>query len=406
MGQKLIKLTENDLLKIVKRVISEQSYHTLNATTDLTPIVKSETLQKTGLPCDNTNFKKMWVSAGFVNQLWSTKDLSTLKVSEEVPPTEDYFAVMVFKKVKKSDNSGFMTSPDREQKLFELKKGEGSKTFNTFYTEPNNPNTIWQIGSIKAAGNGLLALARGLKTYTSPDKVPNQITIGFEQSERVSSSLSIDMGKVNDLSTFIHGLAEDFVIAAFMKNGINSKHPRFKKVGTPQDAISKITTDGNRMSYIMDRLFIPQEDIQTVGPKLKSKLDQSKINGLVAAIPVLKSYSVDELKRNQRNNYPIDQIIDKVTTYIGSALNSVIEQYINHHREVYINRFKEYVQLTLPQEQQTPFISAINPTQYYGSLPSQRVQILLDVRVGGPRQQLPDATKETGSGTYQRGASS
>ena len=400
MGQ-IIRLTENDLLNIVKKVIEEQSYHTINATTDPTPIVKSVTLEKAGLPSDNTNFKKMWVTTQ-VSQLWSTRNLSTFKVSEEVPPTEDYFAVMVFKRVKKADNSGFMTSPNRETKLFELKKGEGTKTFNTFYMEPNDPNTIWQIGSIKAAGNGLLALARGLKSYTSPGKIPNQITIGFGQSERVSGSLSIDMGKVNNLSNFINGLVEQFVIAAFMKNGINSNHPRFKNAGSLQDVISKITNE----TYDMDRLFIPQEDIQTVRPKLKSKVDQAKIGGLVGAIPVLKSPVVVELKRSQRyNNPPIDDIIDKVTGPIGSELNPVIEQYINHHREVYINRFKEYVQLTLPQEQQEQFISAINPTQYSKGIPAQRVQILLDVRVA-PGQQPASATKETGSRTYQRGASS
>jgi len=399
MGQ-IIRLTENDLMDIVKKVIEEQSYHTINATTDPTPIVKSETLEKTGLPSDNTNFKKMWVTTQ-VGQLWSTRNLSTFKVSEEVPPTEDYFAVMVFKRVKRGDNSGFITSPDRETKVFELKKGEGSKTFNTFYMEPNDPNTIWQIGSIKAAGNGLLALARGLKSYTSPGKIPNQITIGFGQSERVSTSLSIDMGKVNNLSNFINGLAEQFVIAAFMKNGINSNHPRFKNAGSLQDVISKITNE----TYQMDRLFIPQEDFQTVSPKLKSKVDQTKINGLVTSIPDLKSPVVAELKRSQRyNNPPIDDIIDKVTQPIGSELNSVIEQYINHHREVYINRFKEYVQLTLPQEQQTQFISAINPTQYSKGIPAQRVQILLDVRVA-PGKQPAGANKETGSRTYERGAS-
>lgn len=405
MGQKVIRLTENDLLNIVKKVIEEQAYHTLTATTDPTPIVNAETLQKTGLPCDNTNFKKMWVSTQIkdgrdVKGLWSLKNLSTFKVSEEVPPTEDYFAVRVFKKVKRADNKGFTYSPDRESKLFELKKGEGTKTFNTFYMEPNDPNTIWEIGSIKAAGNGLLALARGLKTYKSTGKVPNQITIGFAQSERVSASMGIDMGSINNISSWINGYAEQFVIAAFMKNGLNSGHPRFKSAGTLQDVISRIKTEG----YNMDKLFIPEQDMQTIRGKLKSKVDQSKIDGLVGAIPVLKSPSVADLKQAQRNNTSIDRIIDNASSQIGSELSPIIEQYINHVREVYINRFKEYVQIALPQEQQQQFISAINPTQYNKGIAAQRVQILLDVRVG-PGVQPKDASKETDKGTYARGAS-
>ena len=59
--RKVIRLTESDLVEVVKNILLEQNYSEIQGTTDPTPIAKLSVLTDAGLPADNNNFRGRWV---------------------------------------------------------------------------------------------------------------------------------------------------------------------------------------------------------------------------------------------------------------------------------------------------------------------------------------------------------
>lgn len=404
--KKVVRLTEEDLVKLVKQVLSEQGggYNEMEGTTDNTAIINVKVLKDTGLPCDETNYKKMWVSTQLSNYntttngqvtsttlgTWGEKNLSKFKLSEETPPTQDYLAFKLWKYVK-DPSSGKLTH-NGETKVLEI-KDSGKQTFNTYYSEPDG--SIWKIGAIKGSGNGLLALARALMTYTGGGKIPNRITIGLKQTTRVSTAYSYDPSKINNINPTLNGIVSASFAAILRKNDLKTNDSTYQ-------SYNQMTTGfGERLvnyMYSVDDRFIPKDKLVTMRNQLQTKYDSATIDGFL-------NVNLGNTKQTLANAIYRGRDGDRIANSTVASFKPAIKRILEYFYEKYKQRIIEYIKLSFPAEFQQTAIGEINVSPFSDAMfphwLSNHIENPNYLQATG----TPGATSKQNQGTYERGQS-
>ena len=202
MAKKVIRLTESDIRKIVRNILNEQKsgFETIQGSTTPERIVNPKVLTQYGLKADESNYKNFWELKGWTNArktFVGTKDLSFF--TELSTPSDaklgDFIEFYVTPVNTKGESVG-------EDKIYKLNKS-GSINADIYYKDDD---IIYKVTRIIGCQNGLLALARAMKTDTTL-KMPNRVKISMSSEKRESSMVSWNPSKINKIQTTFNGIA-------------------------------------------------------------------------------------------------------------------------------------------------------------------------------------------------------
>ncbi len=280
--KKVIKLTESDLINIVKNIITEQTtFSEIKGTTSKERISSLSVMTNAGLKADENNYKGRWVLEGIdIGKTFSSvKNLSLFKNLTPKSPQdgENYieFTVRRFTKPVFNPDKTIKTKSTLDEATpakVESLTNTGSKTFNTNYIDDTDNNYVWRMTKIVASNNGLLALSRAL--VESKVSYPNRITIGFSQEQRTSTSYEFNASVVGNISAFLNGLNLMLTAYIFKLNGISSEYVQgdiyvsnlvAKYSTVTEEEVANLIT---RSFYSLDKQFIPENEIENFRKKL------------------------------------------------------------------------------------------------------------------------------------------
>lgn len=356
----VVKLTENDLIKIVKTILNEQAFSELKGTTSKEPIVNPMVLTKVGLNANNQNFKGRWVlNVNDINAtFFKTKNLSLFKNLSAVSPKggEDFFEVTLNRFTKQ------VTNPDRTiktpstldkstQPKVESLTGKGTKTFNTYYVDPTDPNYIWKISKIVASGNGLLALSRAL--VTSQSAYPNKLTIGFSQETRTSSAYKYDPSTIGAIGPTLNGAMKGMAMSVINRVGVDRINDKFATsyFKKSNDEIAKTIVG---FMYMNDTKFIPSEELATArSNKNLVNYDPTTIVSLFNSLPSPDKNLAESIFKGTENievnSYSKRNLENKVKVLYGPFEKQLRDEIVRQYKL----RLVSYFKIKNPNAQQT-----------------------------------------------------
>lgn len=349
--KKTIKLTESDLVKIVKTILNEQSFSELKGTTSKEPIVNPQVLTKVGLNANAQNFKGRWVlNINDINTtFFKTKNLSLFKNLSAVSPKggEDFFEITLNRFTKQ------VTNPDRTiktpstldktgQPKVESITGKGTKTFNTYYVDPTDPNYIWKISKIVASGNGLLAFSRAL--VTSQSAYPNKLTIGFSQETRTSSAYKYDPAQIGSIGPTLNGAMKAMAMSVINRVGVDKVNDKFASsyFKKSNEDIAKTITG---FMYMNDGKFIPADELAAArSNKNLVSYDPTTIVALFNSLPS-PDRSLIELIYKGTENIEVNQFTkrnldNKVKSLYGPFEKQLRDEIVRQYKLRLVSYFK------------------------------------------------------------------
>jgi len=345
--KKVIRLTESNLVDIVKKVITEQNYSEVQGTTDPTRIAKLSVLTNAGLPADEANFRGRWVleQPNIYKTFGEVKNLSLFKNQNPKSPadSENYIEVTVQRFLPN------VLNPDRTVKVkggpdlstppvVESLTNNGTKTFNVKYKDPDGKH-IWSLVQIVASGNGLLALSRALNESTG---MPNKITIGMSQTQRTSGGFTYDASKIANTTPTLNSLSNITTAAIINKSDFDASTKKYVSgdmsgIGRYFDKTNEQLADIMAKSlYFFDTQFIPKEQIQTYRTKVDAsgKLLLPNYNSapfleILNKLPVFTDFQslFDANTVQQRWDYISVNVTKSYSTFNDMIKNEVVEQY-------------------------------------------------------------------------------
>ena len=407
----IVKLTESDLIKIVKTILNEQEFSELKGTTSKEPIVSPEVMTKPGLNANAQNFKGRWVlnTKDIYATFFITKNLSLFKNLTPVAPKggEDYFEVTVSRFTKQVTNPNKTiktpsTLDTTTQPKVESLVGKGSKTFNTYYVDPTDPNYIWKISKIVASGNGLLAFSRAL--VTSQSAYPNKLTIGFSQETRTSSAYKYDPSSIGSITFTLNGAMKAAAMTIVNRVGMKKTNDKYavSYLNKSNEEIAKMITT---YMYMNDGKFIPEEELQTArNNKNLVNYDPSTIAGILNSMPspdrTLMELIYKGIENIEVNPYSKKTLKDKATALYGSFQKSIRDEIVRQYKL----RLVSYLKLKNPNAQQT--VDQMQFSEY----PSVKIQDAFNDVVYGVNYQgevkTPSASQKKQGGSYALGSAS
>lgn len=416
--RKVIRLTESDLVKVVKNILLEQNYSEIQGTTDPTPIAKLSVLTDAGLPADNNNFRGRWVlEQPNINKTFSeTKNLSLFRNLNPKSPVggENYIEMTVQKfmpnelnpdrTIKKKGYPDTSTPP-----VVESLTNSGSKTFNVKYKDPDGKHT-WSLIRIVASGNGLLALSRAL---LEAQGTPNKITIGMSQTKRASGSYVYNAAKIGNITPTLNLLSNMVTASIITKSGLLS--PTLKQyvsgdmvsIGTyfnkSNEDIAKLIASS---LYFFDTFFIPQDQIEVFRKKTDSsgKLLLPNYNSqpfldLINTMPVFNDIQglVDGQGGYQKWKNVEPEVVKLYGKYTELIKNAVVEQYKKRLLAFFTNVYKDANQAN----------QLVSSTQFRSA--SIKIEDAFNNAVEGVKYtgvaKIDSATSKTTANTYEVGKS-
>jgi len=345
--KKVIRLTESNLVDIVKKVITEQNYSEVQGTTDPTRIAKLSVLTNAGLPADEANFRGRWVleQPNIYKTFGEVKNLSLFKNQNPKSPadSENYIEVTVQRFLPN------VLNPDRTVKVkggpdlstppvVESLTNNGTKTFNVKYKDPDGKH-IWSLVQIVASGNGLLALSRALNESTG---MPNKITIGMSQTQRTSGGFTYDASKIANTTPTLNSLSNITTAAIINKSDFDASTKKYVSgdmsgIGRYFDKTNEQLADIMAKSlYFFDTQFIPKEQIQTYRTKVDAsgKLLLPNYNSapfleILNKLPVFTDFQslFDANNVQQRWDYISVNVTKSYSKFNDMIKNEVVEQY-------------------------------------------------------------------------------
>jgi len=379
MAKKIIRLTESDVQKIVRNILNEQSgFETIQGSTSPERIVNPKVLTQYGLKANESNYKNFWELRGWPKArktFVETKDLSLF--TELSTPSDaklgDFIQFYVTPVNTKDKRAG-------ESKIYKLNKS-GSINADIYYKDGD---IIYKVTRIIGCQNGLLALARAMKTDTTV-KMPNRVVISMGSEKRESSMVSWNPSKINNTQTTFNGIAR--YIASFIITNSKSNYPGFKS----KDNIHKKLIGQNNtqiansiVKFIesLDKNFVDKDyDRKKLG-----EINTQPVQTYLSKLPQLKN---SDLQSGRHNENYYQKIYEK--------FNNDIAKFIV---DEYKKRIKIYLDENYPEKSES-FLSQVKPKTY---LPIGRG---LDGHINGVNYGKATgggrATKKTNQGNYGLG---
>lgn len=322
MGKRVIRLTESDLRKVILNIISEQnsSIKTIAGSTSPEPIINAKVLTQYGLPANNTNFKGVWSLSGgwdkvIVPTFTKVKNLSMFTPMEGGDDSKDFIEFYVYPKI----NGRF----DAEKRKVIRLEGSGSISADVFYKKDD---VTWMLMSVKGSGNGLLALARAMKTDTT-NKFPTEINIDLGSKTRKSSMSSWDSGKINSIQPFMNSMSGIVASSILNKLKVKTKDKLFVRLYGKTD--DELIDEMEKWITGHDYKFAEKSYDTT-------KLTKIDLSDLVNVLNDLPKITYDDIRRPKN---------DRVYQSIYGNKVKVIESRI---KEEMVKRIKSYVELEFP----------------------------------------------------------
>lgn len=358
--KKVIRLTESNLVEIVKQVIAEQNFSEVRGTTDPTRIANLSVLSDAGLPADINNFRGRWVleQPNVYKTFSQVKNLSLFKNLTPKSPAggEDFIEMTVQRFVPNQLN------PDNTVKVkggadastppvVESLTKSGSKTFNIKYKDPDGKH-VWSLIKIVASGNGLLALSRALLESTG---MPNKITIGMSQTDRTSGGYTYNAAKIANITPTLNLLSNMVAASIITKSGLLEPSLKSFVSGDPQSVGRYFNMSNDNLAnlmakylYVFDSEFIPTEQIEMYrkktdasGKAVLPNYNSQPFLDILNKIPVFNDIQglIDGSGPQQKWNL-ISQDVTKLYSQFNQLIrNAVVEQYkkrlISFFTEVY-----------------------------------------------------------------------
>jgi len=379
MAKKIIRLTESDVQKIVRNILNEQSgFETIQGSTSPERIVNSKVLTQYGLNANESNYKNFWELREWKNILDTfakKKNLSSF--TELSTPSDaklgDFIQFYVTPVNNKDERAG-------DDKIYKLNKS-GSINADIYYKDGD---IIYKVTRIIGCQNGLLALARAMKTDTTV-KMPNRVVISMGSEKRESRMVSWNPSKINNTQTTFNGIAR--YIASFIITNSKSNYPGFKS----KDNIHKKLIGQNNtqiansiVKFIesLDKNFADKDyDRKKLG-----EINTQPVQTYLSKLPQLKN---SDLQSGRHNENYYQKIYEK--------FNNDIAKFIV---DEYKKRIKIYLDENYPEKSES-FLSQVKPKTY---LPIGRG---LDGHINGVNYGKATgggrATKKTNQGNYELG---
>lgn len=323
--KKVIRLSESDLERIVRRVISEQSgFEIIKGSTSSEPI-RSNALSVYGLPVNEKNSNSVWELVGWEDSIVPTftksKNLSLFKPVGRGNEPADFIEFLVYPKAREG-----------EKKSFRLDQ-KGTLNANIYY---NEKGVLWRVLKVRGSGNGLLALARALKTDSTPS-FPNRIIITMGSETRESSMFSWNPKNINSIQTGLNTILRLIAASVLTKSNLKSQDPIFKKyVGLSNQEISN---DIGKVIKTFDDKF-------TNGSYDRSKLGEIDVAPIVSFLDSLPKISVNDLKKDE--NY--------FQNVYGKKMDPFFQFVVNEYEK----RISSFLKDVSP-DNYTQLISSVNP---------------------------------------------
>lgn len=326
--KKVIRLSESDLERIVRRVISEQSgFEVIKGSTSSEPI-KANALSNYGLPVNEKNSNSVWELVGWEDSIvptfTKTKNLSLFKPVGRANEPADFIEFIVYPKIKDGKKKNFMLDE------------KGTLKANIYY---NEDGVLWRVLKVRGSGNGLLALGRGLKTDSTPS-FPNQIIITMGSETRESSMFSWNPKNINSIQTGLNNILRLIAASVLTKSNLKSQDTIFKKyVGLSNQDIS------NKVGEVIKSF----DDKFTNGSYDRSKLGEIDVTPIVSLLDSLPKITMNE--SNKENTY--------FQNVYGKKMDPFFQFVVNEYKK----RISSFLKDVSP-DNYTQLISAVNPKGY------------------------------------------
>jgi hypothetical protein len=365
--KKVIRLTESDLVDIVKNIISEQNYSEIKATTDPKRVVGLSVLTDAGLPADESNFRGRWVleQPNIYKTFSQTKNLSLFRnLAPKSPADGENFIEMTVQRFLPNQ-----LNPDRTIKVkggadtttppvVESLTNTGSKTFNVKYPDPDGKH-VWSLIRIVASGNGLLALSRALLEATG---LPNKITIGMSQTTRESGGYTYNATKVANTTPVLNLISNMTAASIITKNGL--LEPTIKKyVSGDMTGVGRYFNKSNeeianliaQSLYHFDDNFIPEgqkdvfrKKVDASGKPLLPNYNSAPFLAILNQMPLMTDINglLDGDSPQQKWSLIERGVINSYSKFNELIKNAVIEQYKARLIAFFTSVYKDSAQAT------------------------------------------------------------
>lgn len=303
MGKRIIRLTEADIEKIVKKVILEQDrFRTIKGTTSPENIASPEVLKRYGLPVNDSNYKGVW-----------KLDTSDGDFNETIGEMFKLKNLSLFDYVGNSGGGNFIefkvrsvTGPGERPEEKPPIRIENGEPINADILYKDSDGTWWRVYSIEGSGNGLLALGRALKNNSS-GAVPNRITLILGAETRESGEKEWNANKINNIQAFLNSISSIIAHYILKKSGAEtSKHEQFNYIINENYSVEDIACEIARYIMAMDKNFLPEARVNT---------------GLTC----------NEISKQ----IPIETILNNLTALSGLTLNQIINPVLNDLSNAY-----------------------------------------------------------------------
>ncbi len=365
--KKVIRLTESDLVDIVKNIIVEQNYSEIKGTTDPKRVVGLSVLTDAGLPADETNFRGRWVleQPNIYKTFSSTKNLSLFRnLAPKSPADAENFIEMTVQRFLPNQLNPDKTvkvkgGPDLTTKpVVESLTNTGVKTFNVKYADPDGKH-VWSLIRIVASGNGLLALSRALLEATT---LPNKLTIGMSQTTRESGGYAYNATKVANITPILNLISNMVVASIITKSGLLT--PTIKRfVSGDMRSIGLYFGKSNedmanliaKSLYHLDENFIPQGEQEAFrkkadasGKLLLSGYNSAPFLTILNQIPIMEDISglFDGNSAQQKWDLIQKDVTNLYSKFNEQIKNAVVEQYKNRLVSFFTFVYKDGAQAT------------------------------------------------------------
>lgn len=363
--KRVVRLSESDLENIVKRVILEQNgFEVIKGSTSSEPI-KSNALITYGLPANKENSNSVWEIAGWKNAIvptfTQTKDLSLFKPVQRGSEPIDFIEFIVYPQIQ-----------DGQGKKFRLDE-KGTLKVNIYYKENG---VLWRVLKVRGSGNGLLSLARALKTDTTT-KFPNQVIITMGAETRESEMFSWSPKNINSIQTSLNTVLRLIASSILTKSNIESKDPIFQKYVGKSD--QDISADIAKVIESMDDKF-------TNGSYDRTKLGEVNSQQLVSLLNSLPKISMNDLKKDE--NY--------FQSLYGKKMDPFFQFVVNEYK----NRITKFLQDVSPDNYKELMLS-VNPRGNM-SIGNSIMRHILGAKYGAVSAK-GDASRTTTKGEYELG---
>jgi len=370
-------ITEQNENNYRTSLLNEQSgVKTIKGTTSPEQIVNPKVLTQYGLKANESNFKNFWELDGRPNTVKTFTEVKNLSLFTELttPPNATLGDFIKFYVTPINSVNGERVGED---KIYEL-NGAGSITANIY---DKKDDVTYIVSKIIGCQNGLLALARAMKTDTT-DEIPNRVTIEMSAEERESSMISWTPSKVNNTQSVFNSIAA--LISAYIitksKPNFESDYELFKDFINKNDV--EISNEIVKLIKNSDSLFADEKyDRKKLGD-----IDIQPIQTYLAKLPKLEDYYFTKGKYNDRKYQAIyDNYKDDIVKYL---------------LDEYKKRIKIYLDENFPENSES-YMSQVEPKTY---LPIGRG---LNYHINGAKTGTPinvsSADKETNQGSYELG---